>query len=50
VPAARTTDAHVEFFLRANPGHAAGDELVCVTELCDANLTLAGRRMVRPLP
>ena len=49
VDAGRLADPHIAFFLHTNPGHAAGDELVCVTELCDANLTAAGRRMVRPV-
>ncbi len=40
-------DEHVEFFLRANPAHLAGDELVCLAALDDDNLTRAGRRMVR---
>ena len=40
-------DDHVACFLRRNPGHEAGDELVCFTELCDENLTRAGRRMAR---
>lgn len=48
VPAGREADRHVKFFLERNPGHAAGDELVCLTELSDGNLTLAGRRMVSP--
>jgi hypothetical protein len=30
---------YVAFFLSRNPGHAAGDELVCLTELSPANLT-----------
>lgn len=47
VPVNRTRDAHVAFFLAQNPGHADGDELVCLTELSDANLTAAGRRVVR---
>jgi hypothetical protein len=47
VPEARRSDPHVAFFLAANPGHAQGDELVCLTELSDSNLTRAGRRMVR---
>ncbi len=47
VPEARRADPHVAFFLKANPGHARGDELVCLTELSDENLTPAGRRMVR---
>jgi hypothetical protein len=46
VPDGRELDAHVRFFLGANPGHAAGDELACLTRLDDANLTAAGRRMV----
>jgi hypothetical protein len=44
LPAGRVADPHVAFFLTRNPGH--GDELVCVTELTEANLTAAGRRMV----
>jgi hypothetical protein len=46
VPDGRATDPHVAFFLRANPGHATGDELVCLASLEDDNLTRAGRRMV----
>jgi hypothetical protein len=46
LPAGRTADPHVNFFLTRNPGHARGDELVCLAELDDANLTPAGRRMV----
>ncbi len=41
-------DPHVACFLRHNPGHRVGDELVCLTELSDDNLTRAGWRMVRP--
>lgn len=47
VPEGKASDAHVRFFLDRNPGHAAGDELVCLTELSDENLTRAGVRMVR---
>jgi len=47
VPEGKELDPHVRFFLAANPGHGAGDELVCLTELGDANLTAAGERMVR---
>jgi hypothetical protein len=47
VPDGRRRDPHVEFFLRRNPGWANGDELVCLTELYDENLTPAGRRMTR---
>jgi len=46
LPAGRVTDPHVAFFLARNPGHLDGDELVCVTELIESNLTAAGRRMV----
>jgi len=47
VPDQRVADPHVAFFLSRNPGHAEGDELVCLTDLGEANLTAAGRRMVR---
>lgn len=47
IPDGKASDPHVRFFLERNPGHAAGDELVCLTELSDANLTAAGARMVR---
>lgn len=42
----RRKDPHVAFFVQANPGHAAGDELVCLCELTPENLTAAGRRML----
>ena len=45
-PTGRIADPHVAFFLAHNAGHAQGDELVCLTELSDDNLTAAGRRMV----
>lgn len=45
VPPERLTDPHIQFFLKQNPGHEQGDELVCLTELAEANLTRAGRRM-----
>jgi hypothetical protein len=45
IPEGRVRDAHISFFLSRNPGHANGDELVCLTELCPENLTAAGRRM-----
>jgi hypothetical protein len=46
VPEGRDQNPHVAFFLARNPGHGHGDELVCLTEICEANLTPAGRRMV----
>lgn len=46
VPAGRVADPHVRFFLSRNPGHAQGDELVCLTRINETNLTAAGRRML----
>jgi hypothetical protein len=46
VPESRTGDPHVAFFASRNPGHARGDELACLCEVSDDNLTRAGRRMV----
>ena len=46
LPAGRDKDAHVAFFLARNPGHTDGDELACITEISEANLSAAGRRMV----
>jgi hypothetical protein len=45
IPESRLADPHVRFFADANPGHAAGDELVCWTRLAHDNLTAAGARM-----
>jgi len=45
----RADDPHVSFFVAQNSGHANGDELVTLTELCPENLTAAGRRMM-PTP
>ncbi|HOB31958.1 MAG TPA: hypothetical protein PLH97_07645 [Verrucomicrobiota bacterium] len=47
IPPGRESDPHVAFFCKRNPGHANGDELVCLTEVCPENLTPAGRRMMR---
>ena len=47
VPDGRSHDPHVAFFLERNPGHVNGDELVCVTDIGDHNLTAAGRRIAR---
>jgi hypothetical protein len=46
VPEGRLGDSHVRFFLKKNPGYIRGDELVCLTELADENLTAAGERMI----
>lgn len=47
IPSARRTDPHVAFFLERNPGWIRGDELVCLTEIAEPNLTPSGRRMWR---
>jgi hypothetical protein len=47
IPSGRLADPHVAFFAQRNPGFGAGDELVCLCELSEANLTPAGCRMVR---
>ena len=47
VPEGRLADPHVAFFLAKNPGWREGDELACLTEIAEANLTAAGRRMWR---
>lgn len=49
VPESRLEDPHVAFFLSENPGWRIGDELVCLTEIHDDNLTPAGWRMIRRL-
>lgn len=48
VSAERLKDPHIAFCLAQNPGHARGDELVCLTRVHPDNLTAAGRRMLRP--
>src|SRR5690606_28715607 len=50
IPEGRRKDAHVRYFLERNPGWSSGDELVCLADLSDANLTAAGRRMLRGTP
>ena len=46
IPPERLADPHVATFAALNPGHAVGDELACLCDLSDENLTRAGRRMV----
>jgi hypothetical protein len=46
VPNGRVSDANVAFFIARNPGHAHGEELACITEIAEHNLTAAGRRML----
>lgn len=38
-------DPHVAFFAEKNAGYINGDELVCLTEISEKNLTRAGLRM-----
>lgn len=38
-------DPDIAFFAQKNPGHIKGDELVCLAEFTQANLTPAGLRM-----
>lgn len=42
----RLRDPHVRFFIQANPGHEAGDDLVCVADACMNNWSPRFRRMV----
>ena len=46
IPPNRLGDPHVDFFARVNPGHARGDELVCLCPLTRANQTRAGRKLL----
>lgn len=43
----RLHDPHVAFYIKRNPGHVNGDELVCLTRVHPDNFTPAGRRMAR---
>jgi hypothetical protein len=45
IPKERLQDSHIQFFALRNPNHEQGDELVCLTEICEENLTSAGKRM-----
>ncbi len=49
IPAGRLRDPHIAFFIERNPGYRTGDELVCLCELSESNLTPAGCRMTHPL-
>jgi hypothetical protein len=40
-------DPHALFFMRANPGHMNGDDLVCVADAREENWTPRFRRMLR---
>jgi hypothetical protein len=43
----RLHDPHIAFYTARNPGHANGDELVCITQIHRDNFTPAGKRMAR---
>ena len=45
IPPHRENDPHIKFFAKKNPGHFRGDELVCLAEISQSNLTNAGKRM-----
>ena len=46
---ARRHNRNARYFYDRNPGHSRGDELACLTELSDSNLTRAGRRIAATL-
>jgi hypothetical protein len=46
MPSHRREHPHVRFFLERNPGHARGNELVCVAELSPENMRGLARRML----
>ncbi|HET6249974.1 MAG TPA: hypothetical protein VFE47_19950 [Tepidisphaeraceae bacterium] len=50
VPQGRLDDPHIAFFTARNPGHADGDELVCLADLSPVQLTPAGQRMAAATP
>ncbi len=45
IPENRLSDPHIAFFAERNPGHEAGDEMVCFAVLAEDELTRLGRRM-----
>ena len=45
IPVERLRNPHIQFFATQNPGYVKGDELVCLTEINENNLTRAGKRM-----
>ncbi len=45
VPESRLQNPHIAFFNKRNPGRVKGDNLVCITEISENNLTKAGKRM-----
>lgn len=47
VPAGRRDDPRVRFFLERNSGYAKGDELVCLTEVSEANMKGLAKRLYK---
>lgn len=45
VPPEKLKDPHVAFFMIKNPNHDQGDELVCLAEVTESNVTRAGMRI-----
>lgn len=45
IPEERMRDPRIRFFDERNPGHERGDELVCLTEVSEENMTRACRRV-----
>lgn len=45
IPPERMRDPRIAFFDRVNPGHPQGDELVCLAEISEENMTRACRRV-----
>ena len=43
----RRADPHVDFFLKANPGYAQGDELACLASLHPSNMRPIASRVVQ---
>ena len=46
IPAARLADPDIAFFLEKNPGHARGDELLCLAEISAENMRGLAKRML----
>ena len=47
IPAGRRDDPRVRFFLERNPNFAKGDELVCLTEVSEANTKGLAKRLYK---
>ncbi len=45
IPPEKLKDPHVAFFVAKNPHHDQGDELVCLAEVIESNVTKAGMRI-----